>query len=69
MWLYDYDCNRTNNVLITISFQSDREKWQIIFGINAVILPIGGLIYVLYGQMTVQPWNTRDEKEEKQVSA
>lgn len=45
-------------ILIFFFFQSDRERWQIVFAINAVILPIGGLIYNVFGRMELQDWDS-----------
>lgn len=37
--------------------QTDPAKWHIVFYISAVIIPIGGLIFMIFGRMTVQKWN------------
>lgn len=37
--------------------KEDRSKWQIVFAINCVILPIGSVLYTIFGRTEAQPWN------------
>lgn len=37
--------------------KDDRSRWQIVFAINCVILPVGSVIYTIFGRTQAQPWN------------
>ncbi|KAL5287346.1 hypothetical protein ACFFRR_008315 [Megaselia abdita] len=37
--------------------ETDPEKWHTVFNISAIIIPIGGFIFMVFGQMKVQSWN------------
>jgi len=44
-------------------FQSDRTQWRFVFlGISAILF-LGNLFYLIFGRMTVQPWNDLLPKE------
>ncbi|XP_037947280.1 putative inorganic phosphate cotransporter [Teleopsis dalmanni] len=55
---------------VAISFvvtdESDREQWRIVFIAIALILFFGNLLYIIFGQMTVQPWNDPITKSTEQ---
>jgi len=40
--------------------QHDRQQWQVVFIISAVIFVVGDLIYLAFGQMVTQPWDAPD---------
>ncbi|KAH8337853.1 hypothetical protein KR067_006953 [Drosophila pandora] len=42
---------------LTVTNESDRSQWRVVFLGISVILFVGNLMYVIFGQMTVQPWN------------
>lgn len=42
---------------LTVTNESDRTQWRVVFLGISVILFVGNLLYVIFGQMTVQPWN------------
>lgn len=37
--------------------KDDRGRWQIVFAINCIILPIGAIAYTIFGRTEAQPWN------------
>lgn len=37
--------------------KSDKSRWQIVFAINCVLLPIGAVLYTFFGRTEAQPWN------------
>ncbi|EDW56847.1 GM15963, partial [Drosophila sechellia] len=43
--------------------ESDRSQWRTIFLGISVILFLGNLMYLIFGQMTVQSWNDSPSKE------
>ncbi|KAI8037537.1 hypothetical protein M5D96_009690 [Drosophila gunungcola] len=45
---------------IIVKDDHDREQWQIVFIISAVIFFVGNLIYIAFGQMVNQPWDAPD---------
>ncbi|KAH8305918.1 hypothetical protein KR018_003647, partial [Drosophila ironensis] len=42
---------------IAVTNESDRSQWRLVFLGISVILFLGNLMYVIFGEMTVQPWN------------
>uniref|UniRef100_B4MQ88 GK21467 n=1 Tax=Drosophila willistoni TaxID=7260 RepID=B4MQ88_DROWI len=42
---------------LTVENESDRSQWRLVFLGIALILFVGNLMYVIFGRMTVQPWN------------
>lgn len=48
---------------MTLILQKDRSQWEIVFIILAVLLLIGNFCYMVFGRMTVQPWN--DDQNDK----
>ncbi|KAL5287347.1 hypothetical protein ACFFRR_008316 [Megaselia abdita] len=47
-----------------ISEQEDsRERWQIVFGISAIIVPVGGMIFLFFGKTDTQPWNSTPKND------
>ncbi|XP_017003048.3 putative inorganic phosphate cotransporter [Drosophila takahashii] len=48
---------------LTVTNESDRTQWRIVFlGISAVLF-LGNLFYVIFGRMTVQSWNDPVSKD------
>ncbi|XP_068146652.1 putative inorganic phosphate cotransporter [Drosophila tropicalis] len=45
---------------IIVKDNHDRVQWQIVFIISAVVFFVGNLIYIIFGQMTNQPWDAAD---------
>lgn len=51
---------------LTFSFrQSDRTRWQIVFGISAVIFVIGNFVFIFFAKFEVQPWNFMGDHDPK----
>ncbi|XP_017079111.1 putative inorganic phosphate cotransporter [Drosophila eugracilis] len=48
---------------LTVTNESDRTQWRSVFLGISVILFLGNLLYVIFGQMTAQPWNDFQSKE------
>ncbi|XP_052840830.1 putative inorganic phosphate cotransporter [Drosophila gunungcola] len=48
---------------LTVTNESDRTQWRTVFLGISVILFLGNLFYVIFGRMTVQPWNDAQSKE------
>ncbi|XP_065719835.2 putative inorganic phosphate cotransporter [Drosophila suzukii] len=48
---------------LTVTNESDRTQWRFVFlGISAILF-LGNLFYLIFGRMTVQPWNDLLPKE------
>ncbi|XP_016928173.3 putative inorganic phosphate cotransporter [Drosophila suzukii] len=45
---------------IMVKDNHDRQQWQVVFIISAVIFVVGDLIYLAFGQMVTQPWDAPD---------
>lgn len=43
--------------------QDSRERWQIVFGISAIIVPVGGMIFLFFGKTDAQPWNSPSKND------
>uniref|UniRef100_A0A6P4ETT7 Putative inorganic phosphate cotransporter n=1 Tax=Drosophila rhopaloa TaxID=1041015 RepID=A0A6P4ETT7_DRORH len=48
---------------LTVTNESDRTQWRSVFLGISVILFLGNLFYVIFGQMTVQSWNDSQSKK------
>eukprot|EP00099_Drosophila_melanogaster_P020281 NP_611725.2 uncharacterized protein Dmel_CG3649 [Drosophila melanogaster] len=48
---------------LTVTKESDRSQWRTVFLGISVILFLGNLMYLIFGQMTVQSWNDSPSKE------
>ncbi|EDW74278.2 LOW QUALITY PROTEIN: uncharacterized protein Dwil_GK21466 [Drosophila willistoni] len=49
---------------LTVENESDRSQWRLVFLGIALILFVGNLMYVIFGRMTVQPWNGPSKQED-----
>ncbi|XP_043644225.1 putative inorganic phosphate cotransporter [Drosophila teissieri] len=48
---------------LTVTKESDRSQWRTVFLGISVILFFGNLMYLIFGEMTVQSWNDSPSKE------
>lgn len=48
-------------ILLTFHFYSQVRGWNAVFFINASLLPIAGILYILFGTTELQPWNSKEE--------
>ncbi|XP_043643694.1 putative inorganic phosphate cotransporter [Drosophila teissieri] len=53
---------------IIVKDDHDREQWQIVFIISAVIFCVGNIVYVTFGQMVNQPWDAPDFMDKQRSS-
>ncbi|XP_017053760.1 putative inorganic phosphate cotransporter [Drosophila ficusphila] len=53
---------------IIVKDEHDREQWQVVFIISAVVFFVGNIIYVVFGQMVNQPWDAPDFLDKERSS-
>ncbi|KAH8390128.1 hypothetical protein KR200_007664 [Drosophila serrata] len=54
---------------LAVTNESDRTQWRSVFLGISVILFFGNLMYVIFGEMTVQPWNEPQAKSKRTEEA
>ncbi|KAL5286728.1 hypothetical protein ACFFRR_008003 [Megaselia abdita] len=47
-----------------VTDSENRSQWEIIFIMLAVLLLVGNFCYMIFGRMTVQPWNDNEEESQ-----
>lgn len=57
-----------------VFFQSNRDQWQIVFIISAVIFIVGNTVYIIFGSTQTQAWNdpnylSKDDSEKQTPAA
>ncbi|XP_004520851.1 putative inorganic phosphate cotransporter [Ceratitis capitata] len=45
---------------LIVSDEHNRVQWQLVFIIAAVVFALGNLFYLIFGKMSLQPWDDRD---------